>query len=83
MLLDEPTSALDPKMMKEVLAVMKDLATSGMTMAIVTHEMGFAREVADQVLFLDHGILMEDAPPAEFFSAPRSDRAREFLEKVL
>ncbi|GAE24804.1 glutamine transport ATP-binding protein GlnQ [Halalkalibacter wakoensis JCM 9140] len=68
MLFDEPTSALDPEMVKEVLAVMKDLATSGMTMAIVTHEMGFAREVADRVLFLDQGILMEDAPPNEFFS---------------
>ncbi|MCL7747154.1 amino acid ABC transporter ATP-binding protein [Halalkalibacter alkaliphilus] len=83
MLFDEPTSALDPEMVKEVLEVMKDLATSGMTMAIVTHEMGFAKEVADRVLFLDHGILMEDAPPSEFFNAPRSDRAREFLEKVL
>ncbi|MFC0473558.1 amino acid ABC transporter ATP-binding protein [Halalkalibacter kiskunsagensis] len=83
MLFDEPTSALDPEMVKEVLAVMKDLATSGMTMAIVTHEMGFAREVADRVLFLDQGILMEDTPPSEFFHAPRSERAREFLEKVL
>lgn len=83
MLFDEPTSALDPEMVKEVLAVMKDLATSGMTMAIVTHEMGFAREVADRVLFLDQGILMEDAPPNEFFQSPRSERAKEFLEKVL
>ena len=83
MLFDEPTSALDPEMVKEVLEVMKDLATSGMTMAIVTHEMGFAREVADRVLFLDQGILMEDAPPNEFFHAPRTDRARDFLEKVL
>ncbi|MFC0558136.1 amino acid ABC transporter ATP-binding protein [Halalkalibacter alkalisediminis] len=83
MLFDEPTSALDPEMVKEVLEVMKDLAMSGMTMAIVTHEMGFAREVADRVLFLDQGILMEDAPPNEFFNAPRSDRARDFLEKVL
>lgn len=83
MLFDEPTSALDPEMVKEVLAVMKDLAESGMTMAIVTHEMGFAREVADRVLFLDQGILMEDAPPNEFFTAPKSDRARDFLEKVL
>ncbi|MDT8861694.1 amino acid ABC transporter ATP-binding protein [Alkalihalobacillus sp. MEB130] len=83
MLFDEPTSALDPEMVKEVLAVMKDLATSGMTMVIVTHEMGFAREVADRVLFLDQGILMEDAPPSEFFHAPQSDRAKEFLEKVL
>ncbi|ARK29420.1 amino acid ABC transporter ATP-binding protein [Halalkalibacter krulwichiae] len=83
MLFDEPTSALDPEMVKEVLEVMKDLAMSGMTMAIVTHEMGFAREVADRVLFLDQGILMEDAEPNEFFNAPRSDRARDFLEKVL
>ncbi|MCM3761587.1 amino acid ABC transporter ATP-binding protein [Alkalihalobacillus oceani] len=83
MLFDEPTSALDPEMVKEVLAVMKDLAVSGMTMAIVTHEMGFAREVADRVLFLDQGILMEDAPPSEFFTAPKSERAKDFLEKVL
>ncbi|NEU30775.1 amino acid ABC transporter ATP-binding protein [bacterium LRH843] len=83
MLFDEPTSALDPEMVKEVLAVMKDLADSGMTMVIVTHEMGFAREVADRILFLDQGILMEDAPPSEFFSNPTSERARDFLEKVL
>nr|WP_285890457.1 amino acid ABC transporter ATP-binding protein [Halalkalibacter oceani] len=83
MLFDEPTSALDPEMVKEVLAVMKDLAVSGMTMAIVTHEMGFAREVADRVLFLDQGILMEDAPPSEFFTAPKTERAKDFLEKVL
>ncbi|GAE33492.1 amino acid ABC transporter ATP-binding protein [Halalkalibacter akibai] len=83
MLFDEPTSALDPEMVKEVLEVMKNLANSGMTMAIVTHEMGFAREVADRVLFLDQGILMEDAPPNEFFSSPKSERAKDFLEKVL
>lgn len=83
MLFDEPTSALDPEMVKEVLAVMKDLAVSGMTMAIVTHEMGFAREVADRVLFLDQGVLMEDTPPSEFFTAPKSERAKDFLEKVL
>ncbi len=83
MLFDEPTSALDPEMVKEVLNVMKDLAKSGMTMAIVTHEMGFAREVADRVLFLDGGVLLEDASPVEFFSNPKTSRAREFLEKVL
>ncbi|MEG0385875.1 MAG: amino acid ABC transporter ATP-binding protein [Solibacillus sp.] len=82
-LFDEPTSALDPEMVKEVLEVMKSLAESGMTMLIVTHEMGFAKEVADRVLFLDGGILVEDAPPEEFFSAPKSARAKEFLEKVL
>jgi arginine/lysine/histidine transport system ATP-binding protein len=83
MLFDEPTSALDPEMVKEVLEVMKSLANTGMTMAIVTHEMGFAREVADRVLFLDDGILVEDAPPSEFFTAPKSQRAKDFLEKVL
>nr|WP_209437892.1 amino acid ABC transporter ATP-binding protein [Mesobacillus selenatarsenatis] len=83
MLFDEPTSALDPEMVKEVLEVMKSLAHTGMTMAIVTHEMGFAREVADRVLFLDGGVLVEDAPPAEFFSNPKSSRAKEFLEKML
>jgi arginine/lysine/histidine transport system ATP-binding protein len=83
MLFDEPTSALDPEMVKEVLEVMKALATTGITMAIVTHEMGFAREVADRILFLDQGCLVEDAPPQEFFTNPRSDRAREFLEKML
>lgn len=83
MLFDEPTSALDPEMVKEVLNVMKDLAKSGMTMAIVTHEMGFAREVADRVLFLDEGILLEDASPTEFFSNPKTARAKDFLEKVL
>ncbi|MFJ5621268.1 amino acid ABC transporter ATP-binding protein [Peribacillus loiseleuriae] len=83
MLFDEPTSALDPEMVKEVLAVMKDLVHTGMTMVIVTHEMGFAREVADRILFLDGGNLVEDAPPSEFFSSPKSQRAQEFLEKVL
>lgn len=83
MLFDEPTSALDPEMVKEVLEVMKSLAHTGMTMAIVTHEMGFAREVADRVLFLDGGVLVEDAPPSEFFSNPKSVRAKEFLEKML
>jgi arginine/lysine/histidine transport system ATP-binding protein len=83
MLFDEPTSALDPEMVKEVLAVMKDLTKTKITMAIVTHEMGFAREVADRILFLDAGQLAEDAPPDVFFSAPKSDRAIQFLEKVL
>lgn len=83
MLFDEPTSALDPEMVKEVLDVMKSLVQTGMTMAIVTHEMGFAREVADRVLFLDDGRLVEDSPPAEFFSSPKSNRAKEFLEKML
>jgi polar amino acid transport system ATP-binding protein len=83
MLFDEPTSALDPEMVKEVLDVMKALVRTGITMAIVTHEMGFAREVANRVLFLDGGYLVEDAPPDVFFSAPKSDRAQQFLEKVL
>ncbi|MBX9970249.1 amino acid ABC transporter ATP-binding protein [Priestia aryabhattai] len=83
MLFDEPTSALDPEMVKEVLDVMKSLTETGMTMVIVTHEMGFAREVADRVLFLDGGVLVEDASPAEFFSAPKSKRAKDFLEKIL
>jgi ABC-type polar amino acid transport system ATPase subunit len=83
MMFDEPTSALDPEMVKEVLAVMGDLAKSGMTMAIVTHEMGFAREVANRILFLDGGKLAEDAPPIEFFSSPKCDRAKQFLDNVL
>lgn len=83
MLFDEPTSALDPEMVKEVLEVMKSLAHTGMTMAIVTHEMGFAREVADRVLFLDGGVLVEDAPPVEFFTNPKSQRAQDFLQKML
>lgn len=83
MLFDEPTSALDPEMVKEVLEVMKDLADSGMTMMIVTHEMGFAREVADRILFLEDGKLIEDSSPEQFFTAPKTERAKEFLEKVL
>ncbi|MDR7075161.1 polar amino acid transport system ATP-binding protein [Neobacillus niacini] len=83
MLFDEPTSALDPEMVKEVLEVMKSLAHTGMTMAIVTHEMGFAREVADRVLFLDGGVLVEDAKPQEFFTRPKSQRAQDFLQKML
>lgn len=83
MLFDEPTSALDPEMVKEVLDVMKSLAHTGMTMLIVTHEMGFAKEVADRVLFLDEGLLVEESAPEEFFSNPKSQRAKDFLEKVL
>jgi polar amino acid transport system ATP-binding protein len=83
MLFDEPTSALDPEMVKEVLDVMKSLAHTGMTMIIVTHEMGFAKEVADRILFLDEGKLIEDANPVEFFSSPKTERASSFLEKVL
>lgn len=83
MLFDEPTSALDPEMVKEVLEVMKSLAHTGITMAIVTHEMGFAREVADRILFLDGGRLVEDAPPTEFFTKPKSERAKTFLDKML
>jgi len=82
-LFDEPTSALDPEMVKEVLAVMKNLADTGMTMLIVTHEMGFAREVADRILFLDGGKLIEDTSPEQFFAAPSTQRAKDFLEKVL
>lgn len=83
MLFDEPTSALDPEMVKEVLDVMKSLAVTGMTMMIVTHEMGFAREVADRVIFMDEGMLVEQADPKEFFSAPATERAQNFLQKVL
>ena len=83
MLFDEPTSALDPEMVGEVLDVMKNLAVEGMTMVCVTHEMGFAREVADRVLFFDHGKLLEDAAPAEFFDAPKDPRAQAFLRQVL
>ncbi|WP_231607304.1 amino acid ABC transporter ATP-binding protein [Fictibacillus sp. 18YEL24] len=83
MLFDEPTSALDPEMVKEVLQVMKNLVKLGMTMIIVTHEMGFAKEVADRVLFMDDGKLVEDQEPAIFFENPKTDRAKAFLEKVL
>jgi glutamate/aspartate transport system ATP-binding protein len=83
MLFDEPTSALDPEMITEVLDVMVGLAEEGMTMMVVTHEMGFARKVAGRVLFMDHGRIVEDSPTAEFFSAPRSERAREFLTKII
>ncbi|MGM9988324.1 MAG: amino acid ABC transporter ATP-binding protein [Bacillaceae bacterium] len=83
MLFDEPTSALDPEMVKEVLEVMKGLAHTGMTMVIVTHEMGFAKEVGDRLLFIDEGVILEDTTPAQFFSAPKTERAQTFLEKVL
>ena len=83
MLFDEPTSALDPEMVGEVLDVMKQLAREGMTMAVVTHEMGFAREVANRVLFMDFGRILEDAPPAEFVTAPKEPRAQTFLKQVL
>ena len=83
MLFDEPTSALDPEMVGEVLEVMKELAEEGMTMVVVTHEMGFAREVATRVLFMDGGVIAEQAPPEEFFAHPQHPRTREFLSKVL
>ena len=82
MLFDEPTSALDPEMVKEVLDVMKQLAATGMTMIVVTHEMGFAREVSDRVLFIDQGRVAQDAPPEEFFGAQRSERIRAFLGQL-
>ncbi|WP_309569823.1 amino acid ABC transporter ATP-binding protein [Deinococcus sp.] len=82
MLFDEPTSALDPEMVGEVLDVMRGLATGGMTMLVVTHEMGFARDVADRVLFMDRGEILEDAPPAEFFRQPKLERTRTFLQRV-
>jgi general L-amino acid transport system ATP-binding protein len=83
MLFDEPTSALDPEMIKEVLDVMKELALSGMTMIVVTHEMGFAREVADRVLFFDYGTIVEDGTPEHFFTNPQHDRTKLFLSQIL
>jgi putative lysine transport system ATP-binding protein len=83
MLFDEPTSALDPEMVGEVLAVMKQLAESGLTMLIVTHEMGFAREVADRVVFMDKGVIAEEGPPDEIFTNPKQERTREFLKRTL
>lgn len=83
MLFDEPTSALDPEMISEVLDVMVDLAREGMTMMVVTHEMGFARKVANRVIFMDRGEIVEDAPKDDFFGKPRSDRAQKFLSKIL
>lgn len=82
-LFDEPTSALDPEMVGEVLDLMKSVAAEGMTMIVVTHEMGFAREVANRIVFMDDGKILEDADPKEFFAAPKTQRAREFLSKVL
>jgi general L-amino acid transport system ATP-binding protein len=83
MLFDEPTSALDPEMVREVLETMQSLAKSGMTMVCVTHEVGFAREVADRVVFMDQGLILEIAPPAEFFNHPQSDQTQQFLAKIL
>ena len=83
MLFDEPTSALDPEMVGEVLDVMKDLAEQGMTMVVVTHEMGFAKEVADRVIFMDEGVIVEEGTPDEIFNNPKSDRLKSFLSKVL
>lgn len=83
MLFDEPTSALDPEMVGEVLAVMKDLAREGMTMVVVTHEMGFAREVGDRVLFMDEGKIIEEGTPEQIFGNPRNERTRSFLSKIL
>jgi ABC-type polar amino acid transport system ATPase subunit len=83
MLFDEPTSALDPEMIREVLDVMRDLARGGMTMVVVTHEMGFAREVCDRLVFIDDGRIVEEGPPDEFFQATKSERAREFVDKII
>ncbi|HAX83127.1 MAG TPA: peptide ABC transporter ATP-binding protein, partial [Ruminococcaceae bacterium] len=83
MLFDEPTSALDPEMVGEVLELMKDLAKEGMTMVVVTHEMGFAKEAATRVIFMDEGKMVEENTPAEFFSNPKTERCKEFLSKVL
>jgi ABC-type polar amino acid transport system ATPase subunit len=83
MLFDEPTSALDPEMIREVLDVMRDLARDGMTMLVVTHEMGFAREVCDRLVFIDGGLIVEEGPPAEFFANAQSERAREFVDKII
>ena len=83
MLFDEPTSALDPEMIKEVLDAMRELAEHGMTMICVTHEMGFAREVADTMVFMDEGQILEYAPVDEFFTSPREKRCRNFLEQIL
>ena len=83
MLFDEPTSALDPEMVGEVLAVMKDLAEEGMTMVVVTHEMGFAREVGDRVIFMDEGMIVEEGSPQEMFLSPQNERTKSFLSKIL
>ena len=83
MLFDEPTSALDPELIHEVLAVMKDLASSGMTMLVVTHEMGFAREVADRMMFFNEGVILEQGPPEEMIANPQFEQTRKFLSAVL
>ena len=83
MLFDEPTSALDPEMIREVLDVMRDLARDGMTMVVVTHEMGFAREVCDRIVFIDAGEIVEEGPPDEFFQRRESPRAKEFVDKII
>ena len=83
MLFDEVTSALDPELIHEVLAVMRQLATDGMTMVVVSHEMGFAHKVADRVIFMDQGVIVEEGPPAALFGSPREARTRAFLDKVL
>ena len=83
MLFDEPTSALDPEMVREVLDVMRSLARDGMTMVVVTHEVGFAREVADRVILMDKGILVESATPETFFTHPKEERTRQFLSQIL
>ncbi len=83
MLFDEPTSALDPEMINEVLSCMKDLAKDGMTMVCVTHEMGFAREVSDRVIFMDHGVILEEGTPEQFFTNPQHERTRAFLKEIL
>ena len=83
MLFDEPTSALDPELVGEVLEVMKSLAREGMTMIVVSHEMGFAREVADRMMLIDEGVIVEEGPPAQFFDQPRHERTKLFLRKIL
>ena len=83
MLFDEPTSALDPEMIKEVLDVMRDLAAAGMTMMVISHEMGFARSAANLVVFMDAGQILEQGPPDEFFANPRTERAKDFLSKII
>ena len=83
MLFDDPTSALDPEMVGEVLEVMRDLAKAGMTMVVVTHEMGFAKEAATRVIFMDHGQMIEENTPAEFFTQPKTERCKNFLTSIL
>jgi general L-amino acid transport system ATP-binding protein len=83
MLFDEPTSSLDPEMVREVLDVMRSLADSGMTMVVVTHEVGFAREVADRIVFMDGGVIVEEADPEEFFLNPKEERTKKFLSQIL